>query len=141
MCGVDTSHTESGIARLIPRWVPQAGGRRLERQWSACVLPYASGDWKAAAPHLRYVSSRLSSTTVDPPGRARRTGGHEGWCRGSEADDAATGSAEIVVARFGGRVVEAELDEENGRPIWEMKLVGDDVAEADVDATNSAILR
>jgi uncharacterized membrane protein YkoI len=49
-------------------------------------------------------------------------------------------AAEIVTARFGGRVVEAELDEENGRPIWEMKLVGAGVAEVDVDATNGAIL-
>lgn len=49
-------------------------------------------------------------------------------------------AAEIVTARFGGRVVEAELDEENGRPIWEMRLIGADVGEVDVDATNGAVL-
>jgi uncharacterized membrane protein YkoI len=49
-------------------------------------------------------------------------------------------AAGIVTGRFGGRVVEAELDEEDGRPIWEMKLVGADVSEVDVDATNGAIL-
>jgi hypothetical protein len=49
-------------------------------------------------------------------------------------------AARIVTDRFGGRVVEAELDEEDGRPIWEMKLVGADVAEVDVDATNGAVL-
>ena len=49
-------------------------------------------------------------------------------------------AAGIVTARFGGRVVEAELDEENGRPIWEMELAGAAVAEADVDAINGDIL-
>jgi hypothetical protein len=49
-------------------------------------------------------------------------------------------AAEIVTTRFGGRVVEAELDEENGRPLWEMKLAGAAVREVDVDAINGAIL-
>lgn len=49
-------------------------------------------------------------------------------------------AAEIVTARFGGRVVEAELDEENGRPVWEIKLVGADVGEVDVDAINGAVV-
>ena len=49
-------------------------------------------------------------------------------------------AAEIVTARFGGRVVEAELDEENGRPIWEMGLAGAAVDEVDVDAINGAVL-
>jgi uncharacterized membrane protein YkoI len=49
-------------------------------------------------------------------------------------------AAEIVTARFGGRVVEAELDEENGRPIWEMELSGATVDKVDVDAINGAII-
>jgi uncharacterized membrane protein YkoI len=49
-------------------------------------------------------------------------------------------AAAIVTARFGGRVVEAELDEENGRPIWEMGLAGAAVDEVDVDAINGAVL-
>ena len=49
-------------------------------------------------------------------------------------------AAAIVTARFGGRVVEAELDEENGRPIWEMELAGAAVGEVDVDALNGAVL-
>ncbi len=50
-------------------------------------------------------------------------------------------AARIVTARFGGRVVEAELDEENGRPIWEMKLAGAAVDEVDVDAIDGSIGR
>jgi hypothetical protein len=49
-------------------------------------------------------------------------------------------AAAIVTARFGGRVVEAELDEEDGRPIWEMTLRGAAVGEADVDAVDGSIL-
>jgi uncharacterized membrane protein YkoI len=49
-------------------------------------------------------------------------------------------AAEIATARFGGRVVEAELDEENGRPIWEIELDGARVDKVDVDAINGAIL-
>ncbi|MGN9776315.1 PepSY domain-containing protein [Micromonospora sp. H33] len=49
-------------------------------------------------------------------------------------------AAEIVTARFGGRVVRAELDEAGGRPIWEMKLDGARAGEVDVDATTGAVL-
>jgi uncharacterized membrane protein YkoI len=49
-------------------------------------------------------------------------------------------AAEIVTARFGGRVVEAELEEEDGRPYWEMELTGAAVDKVDVDAINGAIL-
>jgi uncharacterized membrane protein YkoI len=49
-------------------------------------------------------------------------------------------AAEIAMAQFGGRVVAAELDEEGGRPIWEVELVGAAVDEADVDAIDGQIL-
>ncbi|RKN44407.1 PepSY domain-containing protein [Micromonospora endolithica] len=49
-------------------------------------------------------------------------------------------AAGIVTDRFGGRVVRAELDEEDGRPIWEMKLAGARVGEVDVDATTGDLL-
>jgi uncharacterized membrane protein YkoI len=49
-------------------------------------------------------------------------------------------AAAIATARFGGRVVEAELDEEDGRPLWELKLSGATVGDVDVDAINGAIL-
>ncbi|MGB2568558.1 PepSY domain-containing protein [Micromonospora citrea] len=49
-------------------------------------------------------------------------------------------AAEIVVARFGGQVTRAELDEEGGRPIWEMKLRGARVGEVDVDAVDGTVL-
>lgn len=48
-------------------------------------------------------------------------------------------AAQIVVERFGGQVVKAELDEEDGRPIWEMELAGSAVGEVDVDAINGRI--
>jgi uncharacterized membrane protein YkoI len=51
-------------------------------------------------------------------------------------------AADIVVARLGGgRVTRVELDEVNGRPIWEVKVVlGGAERELDVDATNGQIL-
>ncbi len=48
-------------------------------------------------------------------------------------------AAEIAVAEFGGRVVAAELDEEGGRPIWEIELAGAAVGEIDVDAIDGRI--
>jgi uncharacterized membrane protein YkoI len=54
----------------------------------------------------------------------------------------ATQAAAIVEQRFpGARVIEAELDEENGGPIWEMEFVlGGREREVDVDAVSGAIL-
>ncbi|HYN96806.1 MAG TPA: PepSY domain-containing protein [Pilimelia sp.] len=54
----------------------------------------------------------------------------------------ATQAADIIVAALpGARVTEAELDEDNGRPIWEMTFVfGRSEGEVDVDATTGAIL-
>jgi uncharacterized membrane protein YkoI len=49
-------------------------------------------------------------------------------------------AADIVTSRFGGRVVEAKLDEEDGRPIWEMELAGASVSKVDVDAINGTII-
>jgi hypothetical protein len=52
-------------------------------------------------------------------------------------------AAEIVEQRFpGARVLEAELDERDDRPIWEIEftLRGDE-DEVEVDAVNGAILR
>jgi uncharacterized membrane protein YkoI len=48
-------------------------------------------------------------------------------------------AAEIAVGEFGGRVVAAELDEEGGRPIWEIELAGAAVGEIDVDAIHGRI--
>lgn len=48
-------------------------------------------------------------------------------------------AAEIAVDAFGGRVVAVELDEEGGRPIWEVELVGAAVDEIDVDAIDGRI--
>ncbi|MEU4623306.1 PepSY domain-containing protein [Actinoplanes sp. NPDC023801] len=51
-------------------------------------------------------------------------------------------AADIVVRRFpGARVLEAELDERAGGPIWEMefRLAGDE-RKVDVDAVTGAIL-
>ncbi|MFI7547468.1 PepSY domain-containing protein [Actinoplanes sp. NPDC049599] len=50
-------------------------------------------------------------------------------------------AAEIVAQRFpGARVVEAELDERAGGPIWEMEfLLRGDEREVDVDAVTGAI--
>ncbi|MEH0824283.1 MULTISPECIES: PepSY domain-containing protein [unclassified Micromonospora] len=49
-------------------------------------------------------------------------------------------AAEIVTARFGGQVTRAELDEANGRPIWEIDLSGARVGEVDVDAIDGTVL-
>lgn len=51
-------------------------------------------------------------------------------------------AAGIVVRRFpGARVLEAELDERAGGPIWEMEFrVGGDERKVDVDAVTGAIL-
>jgi uncharacterized membrane protein YkoI len=51
-------------------------------------------------------------------------------------------AAAIIADAFpGARVTEAELDERNGGPIWEMKFdIGGDEDEADVDAVTGAIL-
>jgi hypothetical protein len=49
-------------------------------------------------------------------------------------------AAEIVTDRFGGQVVRAELDEEDGRPIWKMDLSGARVGEVEVDATTGDLL-
>jgi uncharacterized membrane protein YkoI len=51
-------------------------------------------------------------------------------------------AAEIVADAFpGARVTEAELDEENDGPIWEMKFeLGGGKREVDVDADTGAIL-
>ncbi len=51
-------------------------------------------------------------------------------------------AAGIVTRRFpGARVLEAELDERDGGPIWEMKFQqGGDEGEVDVDAVTGAIL-
>ncbi|MEV6812652.1 PepSY domain-containing protein [Micromonospora sp. NPDC051296] len=51
-------------------------------------------------------------------------------------------AAEIVTRRFAGaRVTEAELDERNGGPIWEIEFVlGGREREVDVDAVTGAIL-
>lgn len=48
-------------------------------------------------------------------------------------------AAGIAVEAFGGRVVAVELDEEGGRPIWEVELVGAAVDEIDVDAIDGRI--
>ncbi len=48
-------------------------------------------------------------------------------------------AAVIVTDRFGGQVVEAELEEANGRPIWEMELQGAAVQKVDVDALDGTI--
>jgi len=48
-------------------------------------------------------------------------------------------AAEIAVDAFGGRVEAVELDEEGGRPIWEVELVGAEVDEIDVDAIDGRI--
>lgn len=47
-----------------------------------------------------------------------------------------------VEARFGGRVLEIELDDDDGRPIYEIELLDDNgrVLELDVDAVSGAIL-
>ena len=47
----------------------------------------------------------------------------------------------IATDRFGGQAVRAELDEENGRPIWEIGLAGGSVGEVDVDAVDGEVLR
>jgi uncharacterized membrane protein YkoI len=51
-------------------------------------------------------------------------------------------AAGIVTRRFpGARVLEAELDERAGGPIWEMKFqLGGDEGEVDVDAVTGAVL-
>lgn len=51
-------------------------------------------------------------------------------------------AADIVARRFpGARVLEAELDERAGRPIWEMEFqLGGDKNEVEVDAVSGAIL-
>ncbi len=51
-------------------------------------------------------------------------------------------AAEIVTAQFvGARVLEAELDERNGGPIWEVEFVlGGRERDVDVDAVTGAIL-
>ncbi|TCC00427.1 hypothetical protein E0H26_01680 [Micromonospora zingiberis] len=51
-------------------------------------------------------------------------------------------AAEIVTRQFvGARVIEAELDERDGGPIWEMEFVfGGREREVDVDAVTGAIL-
>lgn len=51
-------------------------------------------------------------------------------------------AAAIVEQRFpGARVVEAELDEQNGGPIWEMEFsLGGREREVNVDAVSGAIL-
>lgn len=49
-------------------------------------------------------------------------------------------AAAIAVDRFGGRVVEAELDESGGRPIWEIEMAGAAVGEIEVDAIDGAVL-
>lgn len=51
-------------------------------------------------------------------------------------------AAAIVERRFpGARVIEAELDEQGGGPIWEMEfLLGGREREVDVDAVSGAIL-
>lgn len=48
-------------------------------------------------------------------------------------------AAEIAVQRFGGRVLEAELDEEAGRPVWEIELTGAAADEVVVDAIDGRI--
>jgi uncharacterized membrane protein YkoI len=51
-------------------------------------------------------------------------------------------AAAIVTQRFpGARVLEAELDERDGGPIWEVEFrLNGDEEEVDVDAVNGAIL-
>lgn len=48
-------------------------------------------------------------------------------------------AAEIAMAEFGGRVVAVELDEEDGRPVWEVELAGAEVDEVDVDAIDGRV--